>query len=316
MFILFKKRNLSGFINDTLSFFKLNGKHYFKNYFIINGVFLLVLVTLIYFIFKIYFEILFSNIGSTNLDNIFMENYFNNNLFLFIGTFIFFLILTILLTLVNFSYPIVYLQLLEENKGKTFQAKEIFKGVITKQRKIITFSIGFVFIIFPLMIVLFMLILFLVFLIIGIPLLIIFIPAFMSWISLSFYEHINNNNGFFSSLKKGYNMIRQQFWSITGSTFIMYLVIQTILIIITMIPYFIGIFSMFVTPEATKTNYYENITFMSIIMVITMIVSILLNYILNNLILVNQGIIYYSIRENNENNTPQNEIDLIGTYSE
>ena len=52
MFQLYKKRDFSELVGDTFGFFKLEGKNYFKNYFIINGSLLLLLVVIIYFFTK------------------------------------------------------------------------------------------------------------------------------------------------------------------------------------------------------------------------------------------------------------------------
>ena len=44
-----------------------------------------------------------------------------------------------------------------------------------------------------------------------------------------------------------------------------------------------------------------------------MIISIIFNYTLQNIILINQGIIYYSLKEEQENISVINSIELIGT---
>ncbi|MNG04164.1 hypothetical protein D3C84_872770 [compost metagenome] len=60
----------------------------------------------------------------------------------------------------------------------------------------------------------------------------------------------------------------------------------------------------------------ENLSAMGILMAIVMVLSILLSYFFNNFLIINQGLIYYSLREENENNTPKSQIDLIGSESE
>jgi len=46
---LYKSRDFSAFFQDTFAFLKQNGKHYFKHYFIVNGIFLMILMVLGYF---------------------------------------------------------------------------------------------------------------------------------------------------------------------------------------------------------------------------------------------------------------------------
>ena len=47
-----------------------------------------------------------------------------------------------------------------------------------------------------------------------------------------------------------------------------------------------------------------------------MVISTIVSYILNNLLLINQGMIYYSHIENSESSISNDSIDLIGTDSE
>jgi hypothetical protein len=44
-----------------------------------------------------------------------------------------------------------------------------------------------------------------------------------------------------------------------------------------------------------------------------MVVSILMSFILNNLLMVNQGLVYYSRKEIDENISSKDSIDLIGS---
>ena len=79
MFQLFKERNFSDYINDTFLFFKVQGKHFFKSYFTINGPFLLIAVVLIYFFTKIYMDFVFSMIsGGAVVEENYFGNYFLN----------------------------------------------------------------------------------------------------------------------------------------------------------------------------------------------------------------------------------------------
>jgi len=57
----------------------------------------------------------------------------------------------------------------------------------------------------------------------------------------------------------------------------------------------------------------ETFSFLGIVMAIIFVFSILVNYVLNNIILINNGVIYYSLRENEENNQQQSAIDSIGS---
>jgi hypothetical protein len=169
------------------------------------------------------------------------------------------------------------------------------------------------------MMVVFVLLILMVFIVIGIPLFFIVGPAFLAWIMLSFHDYLIQKTGFFESLKNGFGLVKQQFWTIIGTTFIMAALVQIIQGIITLVPYFIGIFLVYTNgnPSTTTTaSQTEYLSTMGVLMTVVMALSIVLSYFFNNFILVNQGIIYYSLREENENNTPKSQIDLIGTKSE
>lgn len=317
MFQLFKKRNFSELVGDTFTFFKMNGKHYFRNYFIINGGFLLVLLVLVYFIMNVFFEGLFANLnGGLGGTNNTIDHYINNNLELVITLGILTVITAIFLSLLSYAYPVAYMNLLEKKSG--FSTNEIIEVIKSKIGKIIIFFIVSLFVMIPIMMIVMVLSFALVFILIGIPLLFIIIPAMMCWFSLSFYDYISTDKGYFEALGNGFSLLKQKFWPSVGSTAIMYLIMQIVVGFVSMIPYLIGIFSMFTTMEGQNSPNIqsEQFSFLMLMMGITMILSLLLNFIFQNLLLVNQGIIYYSLREENENNTPKSEIDLIGTYSE
>lgn len=317
MIPLFKKRNFSDYLNDTFSFFKKDGKHFLKNYFIINGIFLLLLTVFIYFLSKIYFEAIFSTIGNTNPDYNFIEDFFNNNLGLFIFGLIGFIALSLFLTLLNFAYPIVYFQKYDENKGSNFSTKEIISGLKSKAGKLLLFFIISLFVITPIIMIVFAILVLLSIIIIGIPLLILAIPFLFSLMTLTLFEYLNSEDGYFSSFGKAFGYLTKQFWPIIGVTMIMYMVVQVILTIFSMIPYVIAMIVLFTaTANETKTPDVETFSTVGIIMAVVFVIVILANYILNNLMIVSQGMIYYSRREHNENNTSLEEIDSIGTHFE
>lgn len=69
-------------------------------------------------------------------------------------------------------------------------------------------------------------------------------------------------------------------------------------------------------PEGVQNDPEEAISLVTLMLSIVMIVSILFNYTLQNIILINQGIIYYSAAEKEENISINREIDTIGQNEE
>ena len=321
MFQLFKKRSTGDLINDSIAFFKLHGKHYFKSYFTINGIILALLVIAIYFVGKVYFEFittLTSNAGNNvNPESIF-RSYFQSNLPIFIAVFIGMIVLVILSSMINFAYPVIYLDLYHNKRGTNFDTKDILQALKANAGKIIKFVIGTLFTIMPLMMIAFFINILLCFILIGIPLLFIVMPAFICWVSLSFYTYITEDVRFFTALGEGFDLLKQNFWPTIGATLIVTILIQIIQGVLTMIPYAFMMGSMFTTlkdnPDPAQMTEFMS-TF-SIAMTFVMVVSTVVSYIFQNLQLINQGLIYYSLREANEENTTHSAIDLIGTDGE
>jgi hypothetical protein len=314
MFQLFKKRTFSDYISDTFTFFKENGKHFLTHYFIINGVLLLVLLTLSYFLFKVYFEVLFSNIG-TNVPN-FLEDYFNNNIGLIVGVFLFFIIVLLFVSLISYSYPIVYLQLFAKKKGANFDTREIIQLLKAKLGKMVIFFLVLIGLSFTVGFVVLALIFALMFVVIGIPLAIILVPALLALIQISFYDYLNEEIGVFEALGRGFAKLKQNFWPITGSTTVMYVIIQTVSTIFIAIPYIFGMIQLFTDVQSQGSPSAETFSVFGIMMVIVMCISILASFILNNVLIVNSGIIYYSLKDENEDISILSDIDLIGKADE
>jgi hypothetical protein len=314
MFELYKKRDLSANFSDTTAFFKTFGKHYFKNYFVINGIFLMILVVLIYFISKIYMELIISSATMKYNPNSMMD-YFNNNIPLIVGSFTITFLLIVILSMLNISFPVIYLRLVEKANGGAFSTQEIISGLKKSIGKMIVFFLGALFIIMPLAIIVFGLLFLLCFILIGIPLLIIVGSAFMSWITLSYYEYILKDVGYFKAVANGFSLVKQQFWTIVGTTFLMMMLAQIIQGFITMIPYVISMIWMFTSTQNLQEANSQTDVFstMGILIAVIMVFSVLLSYIFNNFILVNQGLIYYGLQEEKENNSTKSQIDLIGT---
>ena len=312
MFQVYKKRDFSQLVGDTFSFFKIEGKNYFKNYFIINGGLLLVLVVAIYFLIRFFFEGTFSaaQVG----DNQFLAESLYSNLGIFITIGLLLTVLIIVVSLINYTYPVSYLSLLAEQREiNTTSIVQKLKSKISRSLLFFLFSI---FILFPIMLIIMGIMFVLMMIIIGIPLLLIVIPAVSSWISLSYYHYISTESGYTEALGKGYDMLRNNFWPIIGSTFVMYMIVQVVVSIVTFIPYIFVMGSFFVNPEGVQNDPEEAISLVTLMLSIVMIVSILFNYTLQNIILINQGIIYYSAAEKEENISINREIDTIGQNEE
>lgn len=309
MFPLYKTRNFSAIINDTFSFFRQNGKNYFKNYFILNGGMLLILLVLCFIMGKVFFERLFSGINSQNSEQL-INDYFNNNLGFFIIAGFATGIMILLMTIVNYSYPVIYLNLTEKHENP--DAKQILAVLKSKFGRILLFGLMSIITFVPIAILLGFFSMLLIVIIIGIPVAIILFAAFTCWLYLTFYDYMNTNNSYFSSMGNGWKMLIKNFWIHAGCTTIFYLIIYTVQGILAIIPYMIGIITMIVTAENNPSATEETFSTIGILMLIVFMVYIVLAYLLSNVLMVGHGMIYYSCREQAENKSLYNEIDSIG----
>lgn len=313
MFQLYKRRNFNELIGDTFNFFKAHGKNYFANYIAINGGLLLVLIVLFYFAFKIFYEGAFVN-GARTSGNAF-ENYLLENINLFIVYGIGAFILILILTFINSLYPIAYLKLVEKNEETN--TTNIWKYIKSKIGKSFIFFLLSLVTLIPVAVILGFLCFALVFILIGIPLLLIVIPAVFICISFAYYNYITTNDGYFDSVSKGYKLFIKKPWPLIGSTIIIYFIVNTVVSFISFIPYFIGIFGLVFNIETQNNeNIQENISFIMIMVGLTFVLSISLNYLLQNIVSVNQGIMFYSMIDETENTSKISEIDLIGSNEE
>ncbi|MFL9837891.1 hypothetical protein ABS768_10305 [Flavobacterium sp. ST-75] len=305
MFKLYRLRDFSALINDSFSFFKYHGKNYFKNYFIINGGILVVIALLTY----LTTNVIFTSIGDLNSPGAqeMLLDYFDNNLWYFIGVGGVIFLLLMILSLLNYSYPVLYLKTLQNNQKPT--VKDIVTLLKSKAGKIILFPIASLISFIPLFTIIALISAFFFMTIIGIPVACIIIAAMASWMMLSFYDNITTDNGFFTSFSKGITILTNRFWQNIGVTIIIAIVVFCTNLFFSLIPELLLEFTLL--SETTDTTSVS-----VIIAIISTILSVFISYLLTNLTVISQGMIYYSYEESIHNNSLDSEIDLIGGESE
>lgn len=309
MFRLFKQRNFSDIFNDTFGFLRATGKNYFRNYIIVNSPFLILLLVLTYFMGKIFYEAAISSFGSTQSNRV-IEEFFDDNLAYFFTTLGVMLVIFVIMMMLNYSYPVIYMKLYED--GKEPQTADIIKELKRCIGKIMLFVLLWFISFLPALVLIGFVFVFLIVLIIGIPFAILLMAAFFSWMTLAFYNYLNTDDGYFESFSKGLGMMTAKFWTHAGSTAIFVIMIYIVQFAISLIPNLFGMASMF-TPEGSEESL---LSVMGIVMLISFIITTIANYLLGNLIYINQGMIYYSYRDERENRSAHTEIDLIGSNDE
>ncbi len=319
MIHFYKKRDFSSFISDTFLFFKEYGKNYFKNYTIINGLIIILLLALIVFGFGEIFSQMFT-MDSADQTRYF-ERYFEENNVILILVSILILILYLVLMLFSYLFPVLYMKRVSETGAKSITMDQILADIKSQVSRFILFALGMMFIITPLIGIVLGVSVMLIFIIIGIPLLFILLPAIINVIQFLLYDYFHTKKGFFASLSYA---IRAQFsyqngadkspfWKYWAATTVMYMVIQVIISVFTMIPMFMMMGSAIAGAQSGKiqANPFEGTMGWMVFAIYA--ISILASIILSNFLYVNSGFMYYDSRIDLHRSVSLSEIDRIGT---
>jgi len=277
---LLKIRGFSEFFTDSFQFIKINAVHFFTNYFIINGLFLI-----LYFVF----------------------NYFNSNdsqlpgFLVVIGV-----ILLIFFYIINFSFVPIYMILYQE-KGTQFNHNDILKYMSQNAGKILIFVLITLILSIPIFIAFYISAILVAITIVGILFLPLLFAAFFLWLQMTYYEYLYSNKNYFDCMGYGFTLFTKKFWATTASTALLYTIIMVVYFLALG---FTGFFSSlleinFTDPESIAG--IETIFKSPVVLIIGTAVSVL--YALIN---ISQGIIYFSQKELLEGIQTKLNIDDIG----
>ena len=309
---LYKTRGFSDFFQDTFSFLKQNGKHFFKHYFIINGIFLLILSILGYFFTKFYSDFLFSGILQNKSTTV-VDEYMNENLGLFIVMIFVVLIVGLTAGIVSYAFPAIYLKLYIEKVGTSFETQDIINTYKANIGKLFVFVIYSIIIAIPILFVFVICGFILIITIVGILMIPLLLGAFMLFYSMTLMEYLENKKDIWECFGYSWTLLKSKFWAAVGSVGLFYLISYVIQNMVTIIPYLYGMASLFTTVDQGSTSPEDVGVTMMIVMLIIFFISFILGAILGSIVQLNQGIIFYSLKEQNENINTKSIIDQIGS---
>lgn len=317
MIQFYKKRDFGTFISDSFNFFKLYGKNYFKNYILINGLLLILMVTVFIFGYRELFSQIFgSNLGG---DTYYFERYFSENSGMLIGVGVLTFLLFMMLAIVNYLYPVFYLKRIA-NGAKNIKTDEILGDFKENMGKIAKLCLGMTFIVIPLSLFILGFSYLLVFILIGIFLVMIVYPTLFNVITFLMYDYFNSGRSFMESLSYS---IRSQFsypngsekspyWKYWGAAFVMFIIMTTVSTVFTYIPMIFFYGSVLTT---TPDGNFEQNPFTGVFGIAFFVfygISMLLSFFLSNLLYVNAGLMYYDSRTDLHQKIGLEEIDTIG----
>lgn len=309
---LLKSRNFGDYISDTFTFFKETGVHYLTNYFIINiGFFLLFLLGLIGFLGYFFGDAILME--STNqLDS---EQFFKENIGMILLGMGVLMIIAILFNIISNSFTPVYFELYNEKKGNNFTTKMIFDGIKSKFFKGIKYMIGMLILSIPLMVVLAIAVMITICTIVGV---LIPIAAFTLLVTFTLYEYyFKKENRFFKSFGYAWELLTSKFWHAVGAVAVITIIVAIVQQIISFIveaAFGVQLSNNNIIVEQNPTTVFDVFTPELIALMSGAIVfSVIISFILNTVSYISYGIIFYSLKEEKEKLSGEdNEVDFIG----
>lgn len=318
---LYKIRDFGALISDTFTFFKENGKNYFKNYILLNGTLLILLVVLYIVGYKSIFAQAFSS--NLNGNSFYYEQYFQENPVVFVILGIAFLFLCVASMILVYSYPVFYLKRYAETGDRKISMNDIMDDLKKSIGKILIFIFGLMFILMPIITSIMLLSVLLMFIIIGFVLIFIIGPAIVNLINFTLFDYYNTDKGFFSSLSYAMRAqfsypngnMKSPFWKYWGSSAVIMLIIQIVGGIFSFVPAMMMMGSILTVPDADKSDtmgaFFQGT--MGTTYFIFNGIAMLVGFLLYNVIYINAGLMYYDSRIDLHRNEDFNEIESIGT---
>lgn len=314
---LYKKRDFGTFISDSFAFFKAYGKNYFKNFILLNGLLLILMVVVIVLGFREFFGVLFgSNMSG---ESYYFEQYFTDNLGLFITSGILLFILYTALMTINFLFPVFYMKRIAEG-NKEIRTDDILSDFKTNRKKVIKAYFGLSFLVMPVATVLFGFSYFLIIILIGIVLILFVGPTLFNIITFLCYDYFNRDRGFFESLSYA---VRAQFsypngrenspyWKYWGSTIVMGILFYIVSGVLSAVPMIL--FMAKLTTASPDGEFEQNpMTGGFGIMIFFLYgISSLFSMFLMNVLYINSGLMYYDNRTDLHQKMELEEIETIG----
>lgn len=315
---LVQERKFGNLISDTFTFFKEYGRNYFKNYFALNGVLILLFVLIFIFGYREFFMQMMNANGNTY----FFQSYFQDNNGMLILGVIIFGVLILAMSIVMYTFPVLYMKRVAETGDRNIKPDQMLSDIKSNIGRFFIFLVGMLFIVVPLMLVTMMLSSFLMIILIGFFLMILLMPAFINVVNFTLFDYFTTKRKFFDSLSYAMrvnfaNMFdsgKAKFWKYWASTVIMFILIYIVLTIFTLVPYMIMVFGFLTVPEmGTQQDPSQMFSgALGIFMFLMYGVSMLASLILYNVMYVQAGLQYYDSREDLHRKVDFTEIDTIG----
>lgn len=237
----------------------------------------------------------------------------NGNAGMFVVLAIVFVVVGLVAAVISFSFVPLYLKLYVDRDGLDFGTSELVDAYKSNIGNIFVFLVCGLLLAIPLAIVMGIGVFLLAITIIGILLIPVLIGAFSLFYNMTLMEYIENKRGIWESFGYAWTLMISRFWPAVGSVGLFILMSYIVQSVFSMIPYIFGMASLFTTIES-GTNTPDSVsTTMTIVMLAVFFLSFFAGTLLGVIVQLNQGVIFYSLKEDNENINTKSVIDQIGS---
>lgn len=313
MLQLYKSRDFGLFFKDTFAFLKTHGAHFFKNYLLVNGLFLALLIAMSYLFYIEVAEM--QALGLLEEENYrelfkYLERYSGT-----VSTYgIFYILLGAFVGILNYSYVAFYFKLYERHQGANFSYKEISNELFANFGKLVKFILATILISIPIMIATLIVIAIMAITIIGIPFILFVIALLSLFYHSALLEYIKSDDkSVFDCYGYSLQLCLQSFFPAIGAVGVFMLIAGIFQGVFGLIQagilYFLGI-SIYTDP--TYLNDLEKGSSIFIIAFTLQIAIYLINFIVSAIVQIHQAIVYYGLKEDRENIHAQQTIETIG----
>jgi len=300
------RRDLGAIISDYFSFLKQNLKKFSNIFLSYNGLFLIGLLVVSYFLVSgCIGMITYSNnyqyleAGERNMEETYMT-------YIIIGGVLFFFIF-MAVAIMNYSLAGSYMIKYEEHEGNSFDKKDVWSFFKKRFGKIFLFSV--------LMIMIFMVIYVVGFVLMFIPLVgfiayyIIMFGA-LAWFGVSFFAMLHDDKEVMDSFGEGWRFVRKNFWKSVGVNFILGLLNGMLSMVAIIIPgVIIGLYTFHVVSNEVDISESIMATVVYTIGFAIYLIVLVYGQCLSQFV---NGFLFYSLHEETYNTNTRSKIEQIG----
>jgi len=309
---LLKIRGFNEFFQDTFTFIKENGKHFFKHFFIVNGFFLVLLIGMFYVFMSSFLSKSFIGFGE-NLNINTIDNFMNENFGWFVIFIAVFIIIALFAGIMSYAYTPIYLKLYNENNGSHFSTRKIINSYKFNTNKLIIFLfLGFL-VAVPLSMITVIAMVILIFTIVGLLIMPFILGLFTLLFNNTLLEYLHEKNNFWNSMQYVWTLMTTKFWASAGSVGLFILMSYIIQFVLQIIYYLFTSIRSLTVLETANNNSFDLPPSIIIFMIILFILQFITSILMSSVIQINQGIIYFSLKEEKENINTKSVIDQIGS---